>query len=325
MGNPVAPWILPPLEPIGVRDHRWGDPGKLSREDETRLINAAFDYKSHGQRRILVPKMTGAVFEEVQERKQQTFMKQYQEGLGYDEAKTKCGNSDAQLNDAIQTGRVMQRGEFPFAVYFFKRVTIGSTTTYSMGEVSKRSYESTDTMHNTMGKVIQGQFDEHVNFAAFGGKSVDRPQGPDPVHNGQQPPLSITDYMQSSQGSTQREPPTDNTLDSLLTRCMEQAKQLEKAIFFADKWITRMRPHETYSARFSKAIQELRSSCEVGDEMLTKLNRARKYRKDPDGKPVTCPFMGALLGEVEAQFRCVAGDFKCAKFHAPKVESEADR
>ena len=324
MGNPVAPWI-PPLEPIGVCDHRWGDPGKLSREDETRLINAAFDYKSHGQRRILVPKMTGAVFEEVQERKQQTFMKQYQEGVGYDEAKTKCGNSDAQLTDAIQTGRVIQRGDFPFAVYFFKKISIGMTHTYSMGEVSKKSYESTDTMHNTMGKVIQGQYDEHVNFAAFGGKSADQLRVGDMANNGQQPPLSITDYMQTPQDGNHRDPCTDNTLDSLLTRCMEQAKQLEKAIFFADKWITRMRQHETYSARFAKAIQELRSSCEVGDEMLTKLNRARKYRKDPDGKPVTCPFMGALLGEVEAQFRCVAGDFKCAKFHAPKENAEADR
>ena len=214
MGNPVAAWILPSLEPIGVGDHRWGDPGKLSREDETRLINAAFDYKSHGQRRILVPKMTGAVFEEVQERKQQTFMKQYQDGLGYDEAKTKCGNSDAQLNDAIQTGRVMQRGDFPFAVYFFKKVSIGTTTTYSMAEVSKRSYASTDTMHNTMGKVIQGQFDEHVNFAAFGGKSADCPLGGDLLNNGQQPLLSTTDYIQSPQDGKHREPPTDNTLDS---------------------------------------------------------------------------------------------------------------
>ena len=324
MGNPVAPWI-PPLEPIGVRDLRWGDPGKLSREDETRLINASFEYKQHGQRRILVPKMTGAVFEEVQERKQQSFMKQYQEGVGYDEAKTKCGNSDSQLNEAIQSGRVMQRGDFPLAVYFFKKVSIGMTHTFTMGERSKRSYESTDTMHKTMGKVIQGQYDEHVNFAAFGGKSAARPLGGDLVNNVQQPLLSITDYIQAPHDGMQREPHTDNTLDSLLTRCMEQAKQLEKAIFFADKWITRMRPHESYSARFSKAIQELRSSCEVGDEMLTKLNRARKYRKDPDGKPVTCPFMGALLGEVEAQFRCVAGDFKCAKFHAPKMEAEADR
>lgn len=73
--------------------------------------------------------MTGAVFEEVQERKQQTFMKQYQEGVGYDEAKTKCGNSDAQLTDAIQTGRVMQRGDFPLAVYFFKKVSIGMAHT----------------------------------------------------------------------------------------------------------------------------------------------------------------------------------------------------
>ena len=324
MGNTVAPWI-PPLQPIIVRDHRWRDRGKLSREDETRLINAAFDYKTHGQRRILVPKTTGAVFEEVQERKQQTFMKQYQEGVGYDEAKTKCGNSDAQLNDAIQTGRVMQRGDFPLAVYFFKKVSIGMTHTYSMGEVSKKSYESTDTMHNTMGKVIQGQYEEHSNFAALGGKSAELHVRGDLVNNVQQPLLSITDYLQTSQDGKHREPPTDNTLDSLLTRCVEQAKQLEKAIFFADKWITRMRPHESYSARFSKAIQELRCSCEVGDEMLTKLNRARKYRKDPDGRPVTCPFMGALLGEVEAQFRCVAGDFKCAKFHAPKIDSEADR
>ena len=248
-------------------------------------------------------------------RVEESFMKQFQEGVGYDEAKTKCGNSDAQLQDAIQSGRVRQKGEFPFALYFFKRVRIGTTKLYSLEEASKRAYASTETIHNTMSQVIQGEIEEHVNFSMGNAQPSNRPQATP----------SMAELLSSTIAGKNVETPADETLESLMTRCIEKGRQFEKAVGFADKWITANRENERTSPRFSKAIQELRSSCEVGDEMLTKLNRARKYRKDPDGKPVTCPFMGALLGEVEAQFRCVAGDFKCAKFHAPKMEAEADR
>ena len=130
------------------------------------MINASYEYKQDGKKRSLVPKTTGAVFEEVAMRKEESFMKQYQEGVGYDEAKTKCGNSDAQLQEAIQSGRVRQKGEFPFALYFFKRVRIGTVRLYEVREASKRAYGSTEPIHNTMGQVIQSEIEEHGNFAA---------------------------------------------------------------------------------------------------------------------------------------------------------------
>ena len=252
------------------------------------------------------------MFDEVAMRVEESFMKHFQEGVGYDEAKTKCGNSDAQLQDAIQSGRVRQKGEFPFALYFFKRVRIGTTRLYSVQEASKRAYGSTETIHNTMGQVIQSEIGDHVNFAMGG-------EQPSSRHHATP---SMTELLSTTGDGKNVEAPTDETLESLLTRCIEKARQLEKAVGFADKWITANRGNERNSPRFAKALQELRSGCELGDELLTKLNRARKYRKDPDGKPVTCRFMGSLLGEVEAQIRCVAGDFKCAKYHAPNVAHE---
>ena len=245
-------------------------------------------------------------------RKEESFMKQFQEGVGYDEAKTKCGNSDVQLQDAIQSGRVRQKGEFPFALYFFKRVRIGTTRLYSVQEASKMAYGSTETIHNTMGQVIQSEIEEHVNFAGGCGQPSSR-------HHATP---SMTELLSSTFGGKNVETPADETLESLLTRCIEKARQLEKAVGFADKWIIANRDNERNSPRFANALQELRNGCELGDELLSKLNRARKYRKDPDGKPVTCPFMGSLLGEVEAQIRCVAGDFKCAKYHAPQAAHE---
>ena len=257
------------------------------------------------------------MFEEVQERQQQSFMKQSQDGVGYDEAKSKCGNSDDQLNDAVATGRVTRFGEWPDCVYFFRRVELGMQTRHSISEKSTVSYAGNDFIHNTMQKAQLERMDEVRDFAE------NSAQGPT-TGTASQPNLSIQDICSGSAGTPASSSPQMRTCADLLRRCEAQQQQLKKVYKLADCAEERYGKYSTTHPRVRTQLDLLKGECEKTDEIFSKYSKASKYGKDVDGKPITSAYLGALLGEMEAQFQSMCGDVKSVKHYCPPT-TRADK
>ena len=302
------------LSVVGLIRYR-GITGAISRDDLTRLINDSFDIVEWNGKRKCRPKVTGRVFEEVQERQQQSFMKQSQDGVGYDEAKSKCGNSDEQLNDAVATGRVTRFGEWPGCVYFFRRVELGMQTKHSISEKSTVSYAGNDFIHNTMQTAQLERMDEVRDFAE------NRAHGAAAGTAGQ-PNLCIQDICSGSAGQPSSSSPQSRTCQDLLRRCEAQQAQLKKVYKLADTAEERYGKYASACPRVRTQLDLLKGECEKTDEIFSKYSKASKYGKEVDGKPITSAYLGALLGEMEMQFQSMCGDVKSVKHYIPQVPKE---
>ena len=85
--------------------------GEISREQETQLISASLSKVSNGKKHTVAVITEHPFFEQVARRERVGSFNQFSEGLGYDEAKTRCGNSAEQLEEAVTLGRCVKIGQ----------------------------------------------------------------------------------------------------------------------------------------------------------------------------------------------------------------------
>ena len=69
-----------------------------------------------------------------------------------------------------------------------------------------------------------------------------------------------------------------------------------------------------------KYLAELTESSEAADTLNSRAERAIKYRKDSEGKPITAGYVGALTEEINESLGNMLMDMKTVRIHAPKNE-----
>ena len=70
----------------------------------------------------------------------------------------------------------------------------------------------------------------------------------------------------------------------------------------------------------AKYLAELTESSETADTLFSKAERAIKYRKDSEGKPITAGYVGALTEEINESLGNMLMDMKTVRIHAPKQD-----
>ena len=93
--------------------------------------------------------------------------------------------------------------------------------------------------------------------------------------------------------------------------------KLKKVYKLADTAEERYGKYYISHPRVRTQLDLLKGECEKTDEIFSKYSKASKYGKDVDGKPITSAYLGALLGEMEAQFQSMCGDVKSVKNYCP--------
>ena len=73
--------------------------------------------------------------------------------------------------------------------------------------------------------------------------------------------------------------------------------------------------------RLQRHIAELTEDCEEADRLMSSGERATKYRKDNEGKPVTSGYIGSLNQQVKVSSKTLVSACKAVRCFLTKGEN----
>ena len=144
----------------------------ITRAQESELISKALKKVPNGQKSKCILVLDDPIFEEIHVRAQSGGINQMSEGIGYDEAKTKCGNSEEQLNEAVREGRCIRVGTGPTSAYFFRKVVVNFNQTWSTTEKTKQTGIGDQAMLDNAQSATASMLKDVADFAAAPGESL---------------------------------------------------------------------------------------------------------------------------------------------------------
>lgn len=293
--------------------------GKISREEETKLINAALSKVSNGKKHKVAIIAKRPVFKQVARRERIGSFNQFSEGLCYDEAKTRCGNSEVQLEDAVSTVRCVKVGKGCKTAYFFRKVTVGVATNTSRSGEMKLTGKSTTGMMEGMDRAIGSMVVDRPAFAGLPGESL-AATFPSSCVKAMQGPgtLQLTDIKMAA-----RVP----HITKLRSKLGESRQTLEKTLKLADRCRHTYLPMTTGLAdgnRLARALEELQATCEAADATGASATRGWNLGKDEQGKPVTTDGYASTTKKVDDDKDLILADIKTFRANVPKIMKETD-